>query len=550
MLLVVLTLPQEVESCISSLSRQDRQRSNEPRFDFDTTNTPCVKMPNYYEKEIDAFKAAKIAEERGARRTPKKASKSKIYTVSLPGEEKKIQKFTHQHHVDENGFVFLSENGISKPTLANDSPTHHEYAKMHLFNLVTRHEGEAFLDTLKNVKNPDSKRGKLAIQKAVKNELSIHFDLGREFIDEGGELEWDLPQFCRTALAYAQLYGGRRTTLTVHREVLQRHGEMLNLLMRQAFAGKDKAEMLVFMQSHDQRADELEERMNDRFQKFEAEFEAFRDEAGAELDKLRDRVSKLELGTSQQNLDPRAVSPERGHLPPGSVGMILTTPVTEQAKLRLAFGKPENELVSVSAPFVTGHDFRTLEPDTWLNDTIVNRFFDLLGDRSKKFDLHRRCVFFSCYFLAKIMDGGNMKKWLKKKVGDTSIFDFDLLFFPVNKHNAHWALLVVDMNQQEIKAYDSARSSCHLHLKALKQFLEQVHLEKHGIELPQGWRCTDTMIDTNVPRQENGYDCGIFVCMYAYFLSLGLDFNFDQDRIYENECRSKIGMAILEGKVL
>ena len=104
------------------------------------------------------------------------------------------------------------------------------------------------------------------------------------------------------------------------------------------------------------------------------------------------------------------------------------------------------------------------------------------------------------------------------------------------------------MKKKEIKAYDSQRDSSREHLRLLRRYLKVEHKDKKGSNLPSEWKMFETSQD--VPRQGNDYDCGVFICMFAYYLSLGQDFAFDQNDISTKMARAKIGCSILEGKVL
>jgi hypothetical protein len=52
----------------------------------------------------------------------------------------------------------------------------------------------------------------------------------------------------------------------------------------------------------------------------------------------------------------------------------------------------------------------------------------------------------------------------------------------------------------------------------------------------------------NIPRQKNGVDCGVFVCVFAYFLLLDLPFEFNQEHILR--ARKWMVLSILRGEIL
>lgn len=114
----------------------------------------------------------------------------------------------------------------------------------------------------------------------------------------------------------------------------------------------------------------------------------------------------------------------------------------------------------------TGHDLRTLLPEQWLNDNIINGYMKLLQlrDQEQKSDLS--CHFCRSFLINSIFpkyNYSNIRKWtLEKKLrnwGQTkkSIIDCDLVFFPVHL-GIHWVLVLADLRTKTIKFYDSLAS--------------------------------------------------------------------------------------------
>ena len=62
-------------------------------------------------------------------------------------------------------------------------------------------------------------------------------------------------------------------------------------------------------------------------------------------------------------------------------------------------------------------------------------------------------------------------------------------------------------------------------------------------DLPGQWTCEYSI--ANTPRQENGFDCGVFICMYAKLISEGAPLQFTQYQINEHVCE-KIAFSILK----
>ena len=142
-------------------------------------------------------------------------------------------------------------------------------------------------------------------------------------------------------------------------------------------------------------------------------------------------------------------------------------------------------------------------------------------------------------------DYKNVKRW-SKQVHKKDIFSLSKIFFPVNQGNQHWTLLVAFMKEKRIQFYDSMGGSGKEYLNAIYRYLQDEHLDKKKCELPGDWELRTC--DGSTPRQLNGYDCGVFTCMFADFLSTGSPFVFGQDHV--THCRERIALAILNGKAL
>lgn len=61
---------------------------------------------------------------------------------------------------------------------------------------------------------------------------------------------------------------------------------------------------------------------------------------------------------------------------------------------------------------------------------------------------------------------------------------------------------------------------------------------------PSDWRVE---VAANAPMQLNGYDCGVYVCMYAYYLSVGRVPSFTQDDV--STFRRRILLNIVQKRV-
>ena len=168
----------------------------------------------------------------------------------------------------------------------------------------------------------------------------------------------------------------------------------------------------------------------------------------------------------------------------------------------------------------------------------------------------KRSHFFKSFFITKLLNEGhlnpaiegkyeyrNVKRWYKKVPGK-DIFNLDKIFFPINAGEMHWLCAVIFMQEKCIQVYDSMGSGGDLYLQSLFQYIKDEHMDKKKCPLPnpEEWTLVHTTSDT--PQQRNGYDCGVFTCMFAYFLSQNFPLDFSQDDI--EHCRDHIFFTIMQ----
>lgn len=188
-----------------------------------------------------------------------------------------------------------------------------------------------------------------------------------------------------------------------------------------------------------------------------------------------------------------------------------------------------------------------------------------------------RSIFLSSYFVSYLLDESegkgwtsvytyeNVKRWTRKK-GD--VFEAHWIYFPVNTENKHWTLLVLDMHKKEVHYYDSLevvnkdrRKLCY---ETILRWLKDEAKEKHHIKdydisvWKQGWLRDEAIEEDQTddydkpvihecPKQDNGYDCGVFTMMYADFLTDNLPLDFEQKDM--PHFRKKIAADILRGSL-
>ena len=126
------------------------------------------------------------------------------------------------------------------------------------------------------------------------------------------------------------------------------------------------------------------------------------------------------------------------------------------------------------------------------------------------------------------------------------LFRLHKIYFPINVRNIHWILGLVDMKAKTIQVYDSLGRDRREYVDYIWEYLSEEHATKQLKPLKRGnWRFLDQPMET--PLQGNGDDCGVFVCMYSYFLSLELPFTFNQTHM--ETIRKLIILSLVQGEI-
>ncbi|XP_058080325.1 putative ubiquitin-like-specific protease 1B [Magnolia sinica] len=106
-----------------------------------------------------------------------------------------------------------------------------------------------------------------------------------------------------------------------------------------------------------------------------------------------------------------------------------------------------------------------------------------------------------------------------------AIWCYERVYAPINHENSHWFLLVIYPRAREIVIVDSL---CTRLLPKYKQKMKMMtdalpilfHATGDSTAL-EGKKWT-VRVDECAPKQDNGYDCGIFVMKYIDILCSGL----------------------------
>jgi len=223
--------------------------------------------------------------------------------------------------------------------------------------------------------------------------------------------------------------------------------------------------------------------------------------------------------------------------------------------INLIFNNKDNDsTVSTSNGniIMTVEKFRCLKPESWLNDQVINFYMDLLQDRDKKNSKQGSKItshFFNTFFMEKMFNSAqkynyeNVMRWTKS----FNVFEKDKVFIPINRSNNHWILIVVFIQQQKIIYYDSIadvnKAKLYLYLTA-RWLIDEAKSKNHKIEI-NDWKLINA--GKNIPQQNNGYDCGMYVLLYADYIADDLPLSYGEEEV--SASRNKIAQFIINNKI-
>ncbi|CAK0889958.1 unnamed protein product [Prorocentrum cordatum] len=212
----------------------------------------------------------------------------------------------------------------------------------------------------------------------------------------------------------------------------------------------------------------------------------------------------------------------------------LTPEELELAERGLSGGPGGEVVASRFKVDVTRRQLECLRPGEWLNDEVINFYFQLLQERAKVGD-KLTCWMPNSFFWPNLSGKDNknysyagVRRWtIKQKV---DIFSLQRVIFPMNICDTHWAMGAIDLRDKGFRYFDSMFSKPHPNfVPFLRRYLEDEHKAKKGGPLSgiEDWQLLEP--DAPIPKQKNGYDCGVFTCNFAEFFSAGRAFAFTQE---------------------
>ena len=235
-----------------------------------------------------------------------------------------------------------------------------------------------------------------------------------------------------------------------------------------------------------------------------------------------------EESTQAENKDRRATATMQGNI----------------EKVDIRKGRP-NEVLNVRLD-LRRWDFQTLCGSEYLNDRIINEYLRLIQERNEA-DSSLPKVYACCSQLYTMIGWRGLEETMNVYRRDDLRMK-ELIFFPIhNDQLFHWSLIVVETSTKVVYYFDSIPNA-RIYSQApriIKKYMEKYY-ENRGEKVFFKIKRRE-----DAPCQENGYDCGVFVCQYAEKIARRSPLNFSQKDLNHPLARARDRMIqeLLEGKI-
>uniref|UniRef100_A0A5B7A0F3 Putative ubiquitin-like-specific protease ESD4 isoform X1 n=1 Tax=Davidia involucrata TaxID=16924 RepID=A0A5B7A0F3_DAVIN len=202
----------------------------------------------------------------------------------------------------------------------------------------------------------------------------------------------------------------------------------------------------------------------------------------------------------------------------------------EEAEVFHAFSNSNRSKVLVthvnSNIEITGEVLQCLKPGEWLNDEVINVFLELLKEREKREPKKfLKCHFFNTFFYKKLIGGRSgydfksVRRWTSHRKLGYCLLECDKIFVPIHKE-IHWCLAVINKKDEKFQYLDSLKGVDSQVLKVLARYYVDEVKDKSGEDIDvSSWKQEYVK---DLPGQQNGFDCGMFMIKYTDFYSRGL----------------------------
>ena len=203
---------------------------------------------------------------------------------------------------------------------------------------------------------------------------------------------------------------------------------------------------------------------------------------------------------------------------------------------------PEDEYLNEQL-YLRRRDFQSLSGTRYLLDNIIDKYLQLICERNEAdSSLPGIYTCITHLYTATVMRGIRLTvRWVKEDLRMK-----DLIFFPIhNERMVHWSLIAVETSTKTVNYFDSLERERIFSPapKIIKQFMEMHYKDRGETVTFKIKRRQDA------PLQENGYDCGVFVCQYVERIARRSPLNFSQKDLDLACARERMTQELLEGRI-
>lgn len=176
-------------------------------------------------------------------------------------------------------------------------------------------------------------------------------------------------------------------------------------------------------------------------------------------------------------------------------------------------------IVSAYSIDITVRDLGTLVDGRWLNDNIIDFYLNMVSEKFPE------VYCWTTHFFTTMKSKGyqGVARWAKRR--KVNVTEKKLVIVPINIMSTHWAVAVIDNDAATISYYDSLASKGNLNAVQLLQQYMIKECERLLVQ-PKDYTLHPNM---KTPQQLNGFDCGVFSCTVAKFISGKLPLTFSQN---------------------
>ena len=176
-------------------------------------------------------------------------------------------------------------------------------------------------------------------------------------------------------------------------------------------------------------------------------------------------------------------------------------------------------LVGRGFDLTRGH-IRTMLESQLLNDQTINFMLEMLKTNRASSPF----IFLNTFFYKKLENEyEKVKRWTK----NLDYTKCKKIFVPVHDEGLkHWFLVVVDLEEKTVENWDSLGRTNEKQTGVIRKWIT----EEYDTKMNQKVVFTEKT-KNDIPRQDNGSDCGVFVYQYIERTVMGYPMNFGPDDI-------------------